>query len=108
VSFRHHVFGRAAEYQGDPVDLILAERGGLCDQLFDLVGVAVAPANGAPLAAWRSRSPCSTPIKPPLARRMTANGETTTICETLGKPMARLPRRRVEHGRGHGLSNGFA
>jgi hypothetical protein len=33
---------------------------------------------------------------------------TTTICETLGKPMARLPRRRVEHGRGHGLSNGFA
>jgi hypothetical protein len=45
------VFRRAAEYQGDPVDLNLAERRGLCDQLFDLVGVAVAPANGAPLAA---------------------------------------------------------
>jgi hypothetical protein len=98
------VFRRAAEYQGDPVDLILAERRGLCDQLFALVGVAVV----APLAAWRSRSRRSTPIKPPLARRMTANGETTTICETLGKPMARLPRRRVWHGRGHGLSNGFA
>jgi hypothetical protein len=44
------VFRRAAEYQGDPVDLILAERRSLCDQLFDLVGVAVAPANRAPLA----------------------------------------------------------
>jgi DNA invertase Pin-like site-specific DNA recombinase len=64
----------------------LREKGIGATDIAKMFGVSRATSpRTAPPETCGAAAPCSTPIRPPLARRMKANGETAaTICETLG------------------------